>query len=391
MVKKNNKITVPGGLNDPPFEVTGYNLLTVANWILKGVQKAHHVYPFRRQLLQHFCRWNRFPAHVVVPQYQVPPLPHRRGFGDFNGEFNMELRKVCWSRDDFVRLCMKKIANTDGAVARGCQGLPSFTTIATDELRSWDECPGFEYFFRLVWLKTVPRCPPVFREFVHFLPANVVHIIFEALGHVSDPNFEVYDIKVHGRGVLSWCHTCFFAKLPSVSYVSSDLGVMMDYAVDRPKCFTVPDHLWHELAVIKKRKQSKKWQGDPDALLNCRPAGGLKNKGSPNFRWQERDGIATVLPRETVYFNSLLPAMTAMTPRRFAGCSTQTAGVDMESPTRPPEGEARDPLRECREVSRQIREARNAEKARLRNAEKSRLRAMAWPKPPPPPIPPWFR
>ena len=197
------------------------------------------------------------------------------------------------------------------------------------------------------------------------------------------------------QGAWSWCvilvSYLFFAKLRSVSYVSSDLGVMMDYAVDRPKCFTVPDHLWHELAVIKKRKQSKKWQGDPDALLNCLPAGGLKNKGSPNFRWQERDGIATVLPRETVYFNSLLPAMTAMTPRRFAGCSTQTAGVDMESPTRPPEGEARDPLRECREVSRQIREARNAEKARLRNAEKSRLRAMAWPKPPPPPIPPWFR
>ena len=137
MPKKTN-VSVPGNREDAPFPVTGMNNLRVANWILKGVQKAHHGRP---ELLQVFSTWRHFPGPAAVPQY-VEDAADRR-FGDFN----LDLRKVWWSVDEFVQQAMAAIREKDGTVVAECQGEPSFTLVATDNIAShapwvdaWEYC-----------------------------------------------------------------------------------------------------------------------------------------------------------------------------------------------------------------------------------------------------------
>ena len=67
MGKKATFVNVPGGPNQPPYAVTGKSLAKVANWILKGVQQAHHGHP---ELFPYFRAWVNLPDRVVVPQYQ---------------------------------------------------------------------------------------------------------------------------------------------------------------------------------------------------------------------------------------------------------------------------------------------------------------------------------
>ena len=40
--KSNRRVKVPGNPNDAAYPVTGKNVIKVANWILKGIQNAHH-------------------------------------------------------------------------------------------------------------------------------------------------------------------------------------------------------------------------------------------------------------------------------------------------------------------------------------------------------------
>ena len=120
-------VHVPGARDDPPLAVTDKDIIKVANWILKGVQKAYHG---QDHLLQHFCAWKHFPPQVVVPQYQ------EWGCGTL-GDFNMELRKVLWSVDEFVGQAIEEIVRKDGAVVAECQGAPSFTMVATNEMPSF--------------------------------------------------------------------------------------------------------------------------------------------------------------------------------------------------------------------------------------------------------------
>ena len=88
------RVRVPGTPNDPPYPVTGKNNIRVANWILKGVQKAHHGRP---ELLHVFGAWTHFTGPVAVPQYVEDAAERKMGDFDFN------LRPVLWSVDDFVR------------------------------------------------------------------------------------------------------------------------------------------------------------------------------------------------------------------------------------------------------------------------------------------------
>ena len=97
---KKSSVSVPGNRDDAPFPVTGKNNLRVANWILKGVQKAHHGWP---ELLDVFCKWKHFPGPVAVPQYVEDAVDRR-----FGG-FNLDLRKVWWSVDEFVQQAMGAI------------------------------------------------------------------------------------------------------------------------------------------------------------------------------------------------------------------------------------------------------------------------------------------
>ena len=121
------KVSVPGNPGDPPHPVTGTSVSKVANWILKGVQKAHHGRP---ELLRHFSAWQHFTGPVAVPQY-VEDAGDRR-FGDFD----LTLRPVLWDVDDFVRLALAEIAERDGAVVAEYQGDPHFTLVATDGIAS---------------------------------------------------------------------------------------------------------------------------------------------------------------------------------------------------------------------------------------------------------------
>ena len=133
------RVRVPGDVDDAPHLVTGKNVIRVANWILKGVEKANHGRP---ELLQNFGAWTHFTGPVAVPQYVEDAGDHR--FGDF--DFN--LRPVSWSVDEFVRQAMAAIKEKDGAVIAECQGEPSFTLVATDNMPSTaDWVDAYEYYF----------------------------------------------------------------------------------------------------------------------------------------------------------------------------------------------------------------------------------------------------
>jgi hypothetical protein len=99
-MSKKYRVIVPGNPDDAPYRVTEKNVIRVANWILKGIQKAHHGRP---ELLEVFGAWTPFTGPAAVPQY-LDDAGDRR-FGDF--DFN--LRPVLWSVDDFVRQAMAAI------------------------------------------------------------------------------------------------------------------------------------------------------------------------------------------------------------------------------------------------------------------------------------------
>ena len=149
--KSKQHVSVPGLPSDPPFPVKGKSLMKVGNWILKGVQKAHHGQP---ELLQTFSAWRHFTGPVVLPQYVQNVHDHTIGDFDFN------LRQVKWSVDDFVRQAMadmrKRATGAERAAVVECQGEPTFTLVVTDNLPSpapWVH--AYEYAFRLVWV--LPR------------------------------------------------------------------------------------------------------------------------------------------------------------------------------------------------------------------------------------------
>ena len=184
------KVSVPGNPGDPPHPVTGKSVIKVANWILKGVQKAHHGRP---ELLPHFSAWQHFTGPVAVPQY-VEDAGDRR-FGDF--DFN--LRPVLWDVNDFVRFAMSDIEERDGAVVAECRGDPHFTLVATDGIPSmapWILAP--EYVFRIVWILPgddgLDLQPGKFTADTNAWPAAM------------DTNREIafYDVKPSRDGKLSW-------------------------------------------------------------------------------------------------------------------------------------------------------------------------------------------
>ena len=183
-------VSVPGNPGDPPHPVTGKSVIKVANWILKGVQKAHHGRP---ELLPHFSAWQHFTGPVAVPQY-VEDAGDRR-FGDF--DFN--LRPVLWDVDDFVRLAMSEIEGRDGAVVAECQGNPHFTLVATDGIASpapW--ILALEYVFRIVWV--LPRDDGSELE-----PGTIIADT-NAWEVAKRTNREIafYDVKPNRDGRLSW-------------------------------------------------------------------------------------------------------------------------------------------------------------------------------------------
>ena len=184
------KVSVPGNPGDPPHPVTGKSVIKVANWILKGVQKAHHGRP---ELLRHFSAWQHFTGPVAVPQY-VEDAGDRR-FGDF--DFN--LRAVLWDKDDFVRLAMSEIEERDGAVFAECRGGPHFTLVATDGIASpspWILAP--EYVFRIVWI--LPR-----DDGLDLSPGDF-DADTNAWRVAKNTNREIvfYDVKPSRDGRLSW-------------------------------------------------------------------------------------------------------------------------------------------------------------------------------------------
>jgi hypothetical protein len=138
------RVRVPGDADDAPHLVTGKNVIKVANWILKGVEKANHGRP---DLLQNFGAWTHFTGPVTVPQYVEDAGDHRFGEFDFN------LRLVLWSVDDFVKQAMAAIEAKEGPVEAECRGDPTFTLVATDNLpRPVEWINAIEYAFRIVWV-----------------------------------------------------------------------------------------------------------------------------------------------------------------------------------------------------------------------------------------------
>ena len=99
-MSKKCRVIVPGNPDDAPYLVTGKNVIRVANWIFKGIQKAHHGRP---ELLEVFGAWTPFTGPAAVHQY-VDDAGDRK-FEDF--DFN--LRPVSWSVDEFVRQAMAAI------------------------------------------------------------------------------------------------------------------------------------------------------------------------------------------------------------------------------------------------------------------------------------------
>ena len=93
------RVSVPGNPSDPPYTVTGKNVIKVANWILEGVQQAHHSAP---PLLHTFSAWRHFTGPVAVPQYVE--TDHNR-----MPVFDFDLRPVSWSVDEFVRQALAAI------------------------------------------------------------------------------------------------------------------------------------------------------------------------------------------------------------------------------------------------------------------------------------------
>ena len=94
-----HRVSEPGESNDAPYVVTGKNIIKVANWILKGFQKAHHGRP---ELLIVFGAWRHFTGPVAVPQYVE--TDHNR-----MPVFDFDLRPVSWSVDEFVRQALAAI------------------------------------------------------------------------------------------------------------------------------------------------------------------------------------------------------------------------------------------------------------------------------------------
>ena len=148
MAPKRTYVSVPGDPGDEPYPISGKNVMKVANWILKGVQKAHHE---QTSLLETFHAWRHFTTPVVVPQYVEKEDDARFGYFDF------DLRPVLWDVKDFAQQALAKLREKACAsVVAECPGEPTFILVATDHLPSpHDWVDGFEYAFRFVWV--LPR------------------------------------------------------------------------------------------------------------------------------------------------------------------------------------------------------------------------------------------
>ena len=184
------RVSVPGDANDAPHLVTGKNVIKVANWILKGVEKANHGRP---DLLQNFGAWTHLTGLVTVPQYVEDAGDHRFGEFDFN------VRLVLWSVDDFVKQAMAAIEEKDGAVDAECQGEPTFTLVATDNLPSMaDWVDACEYAFRIVWV--LPRGDGSDMEPGDLTAGTNAWEVAKETGR----EVAFYDVKPSRDGRLSW-------------------------------------------------------------------------------------------------------------------------------------------------------------------------------------------
>ena len=232
MGKKATFVNVPGGPNQPPYPVTGKSLAKVANWILKGVQQAHHGHP---ELFPYFRAWVNLPDRVVVPQYQENADDARSGVF----KIGKEKRDVLWSLHDFVQLAMAKIHERDGAVVAECRGAPSFVVIATDNIpAAHDWVDGYEYVFRLVWMDGDDSGTV---EGFKWTAGGVDH---------GGRNFTFYDVKPSRDGAMSWNTMSFVEdrvaahKTNPSSFDSGSVGVRAAQS-----------------AMYESGKMARRWQG----------------------------------------------------------------------------------------------------------------------------------